>query len=534
VVLAVAARYAHSGIPMRPRRDPPATSLRRQLITVVVVAVAPMLLLPVVMAVALGRPDDGATGTPAAVDAPLRHSLAPALGGGFVVVVTGAALALALSRRIARPIEELLRAAEALGRGETVIPPVSAIADLTRLGAAIAAAGRERERVEEALRASEAQLRAIFTSTLDAIVVADDSGRYVDCNPAAEELFGMPRAELLRHTVRDFATPGTDVESAWRAFLEKGAVTGMFRLRRPDGAERDVEFAATAHVMPGRHVSVLRDVTVRREAEEELRRRERESTRIAELAQRINARLDLDEILRSVCETARDLCGADGATIALADPNDPHTMMLRQRVAGNDVPLPSEPIRRGRGLGGRVMETGSPLRSDDYRADPICGDDYHPLADQLGTRSVMVAPIRVDGRVEGLLYVANTTRRPFTDLDEAVLVRFADHAAFAIRNARLLAREQAALAASEAANRSKDEFLATLSHELRTPLTSMLGWVRMLRAARLDADQTARALETIERNTRLQAKLIDDLLDVSRIVAGKIQLEQQRVDPAAW
>jgi CheY-like chemotaxis protein/nitrogen-specific signal transduction histidine kinase len=124
-------------------------------------------------------------------------------------------------------------------------------------------------------------------------------------------------------------------------------------------------------------------------------------------------------------------------------------------------------------------------------------------------------------------------RRPFSDLDEAVLMRLADQAAFAIRNARLLAREQQALAESEAANRSKDEFLATLSHELRTPLTSMLGWVRMLRGARLDPEQTARALETIERNTRLQAKLIDDLLDVSRIVAGKIKVEQQRLDVGA-
>src|SRR2546427_12743408 len=89
----------------------------------------------------------------------------------------------------------------------------------------------------------------------------------------------------------------------------------------------------------------------------------------------------------------------------------------------------------------------------------------------------------------------------------------------------LLAREQAARADFETANRSKDDFLATLSHELRTPLTAMLGWVRMLRGARLSPEQAARALETIERNTWWQAKLIDDLLDVSRIISGKMQLE---------
>jgi PAS domain S-box-containing protein len=467
------------------------------------------------------------------VDAPLRRSLTIAVAGGILLLAVGAALAVRLGRRVARPIEDLVEAAEALGRGETVAPASSSITELTRLGAAIATAGHERERVEQALRASEAQLRAIFTSTLDAIVVADNDGAYVDCNPAAEELFGAPRDTLLGRRVQDFSAEPAEAETSWREFLRKGTATGTFRLRRPDGTEREVEFAATADVMPGRHVSVLRDVTMRREAEEELRRREHESTTIAALTQRMSARRDLDETLLAVCESARELCGADAATIALSEPGNSDAMALRQRVARVNTPLPSQPIERGRGLGGRVMETGLPMRTEDYAHDPDIPGDYHAIGEELGTCAALVAPIRVDGRVDGLLYVANSARRPFSDLDEAVLVRLADHVALAIRNARLLAREQQALAESEAANRSKDEFLATLSHELRTPLTSMLGWVRMLRGARLDAEQTARALETIERNTRLQAKLIDDLLDVSRIVAGKIKVEQQQVDLAA-
>ena len=467
------------------------------------------------------------------VDAPLRRSLTIAVGGGILLLLVGAAFALRFGRRVARPIEGLVEAAEALGRGEPMVPATSPIAEISRLSTAIATAGRERERVEEALRASEAQLRAIFTSTLDAIVVADNDGRYVDCNPAAEELFGTPRETLLGRGVRDFAATPAAAEAAWEELLRKGTATGTFRLLRSDGVEREVEFSATADVLPGRHVSVLRDVTLRREAEDDLRRRERESSTIAALTQRMNARLDLDEILLSVCVSARELCGADAATIALSEPGHPNVMSLRQRVAPVNVPLPSQSIERGRGLGGRVMETGRPLRTDDYRHDPAVPSDYHAIGEELGTCAVLVVPILVEGRVDGLLYVANSSRRPFSDLDEAVLVRFADHVALAIRNARLLAREQEALAESEAANRSKDEFLATLSHELRTPLTSMLGWVRMLRGARLDAEQTERALETIERNTRLQAKLIDDLLDVSRIVAGKIKVEQQRVDVAA-
>jgi PAS domain S-box-containing protein len=95
-----------------------------------------------------------------------------------------------------------------------------------------------------------------------------------------------------------------------------------------------------------------------------------------------------------------------------------------------------------------------------------------------------------------------------------------------------LAREHAARAEAETANRMKDEFLATLSHELRTPLTAMLGWARLLRSGELDTDTAARAVETIESNARLQAQLIEDLLDVSRIILGKLPLGVRPVELA--
>jgi PAS domain S-box-containing protein len=90
-----------------------------------------------------------------------------------------------------------------------------------------------------------------------------------------------------------------------------------------------------------------------------------------------------------------------------------------------------------------------------------------------------------------------------------------------------LVRERAE---AEIASRTKDQFLATLSHELRTPLQAILGWVRMLRSGSLDETVASRALETIERNARIQARLIDDLLDVSRIVSGKVQLDCRIVE----
>src|SRR6185312_3986211 len=98
--------------------------------------------------------------------------------------------------------------------------------------------------------------------------------------------------------------------------------------------------------------------------------------------------------------------------------------------------------------------------------------------------------------------------------------------------ARLLVLEQAARRHAEEANRMKDEFLATLSHELRTPLNAILGWVQVLRTGKLDAAAGARALETIERNSRAQAQLIADLLDVSRIITGKLRLELKPVELA--
>jgi Signal transduction histidine kinase len=94
----------------------------------------------------------------------------------------------------------------------------------------------------------------------------------------------------------------------------------------------------------------------------------------------------------------------------------------------------------------------------------------------------------------------------------------------------LLEREQRARQEAQAANRAKDEFLATLSHELRTPLNAMLGWAHMLRANVLPPETQRRALETLERNVRTQAQLVDDLLDVSRIVAGKLHIKGDEVD----
>ena len=146
------------------------------------------------------------------------------------------------------------------------------------------------------------------------------------------------------------------------------------------------------------------------------------------------------------------------------------------------------------------------------------------LLRQLAPRSVIVVPMIARGRPIGTLtLLATQPDRRYGDGDLALARDLAQRAAIAVDNARVYAE-------AEGANRAKDQFLATLSHELRTPLTAMLGWVLMLQSGRLNREEAASALASIERNTRLQTQLINDLLDISRIVAGKLQLDRRPVD----
>ncbi|MFC7136788.1 PAS domain S-box protein [Halobaculum litoreum] len=123
------------------------------------------------------------------------------------------------------------------------------------------------------------QYRAVFEAAFDAILIADDDARYVDANPAACELLGLPYEAVLGERITDFAAPGYDVESAWGDFRSDGLDRGLFPLQRPDGERRTVEFAATPDVLPGRHLAILRDVTERHEARVEAGRERRRAER---------------------------------------------------------------------------------------------------------------------------------------------------------------------------------------------------------------------------------------------------------------
>ncbi|SFR57917.1 bacterio-opsin activator domain-containing protein [Halogeometricum limi] len=138
--------------------------------------------------------------------------------------------------------------------------------------------------------AERARFRAVFDGALDALVLADDDGRYVDANPAACELFGLSRAALLGKSIAAFAPPAFDFDAAWASFLDAGEQSGTFTLRRADGERRVVEFSAVADVRPHEHLAVLRDVTDR---EADRRTLERQRDELARL-------VDLDDLLRGV------------------------------------------------------------------------------------------------------------------------------------------------------------------------------------------------------------------------------------------
>jgi signal transduction histidine kinase/DNA-binding response OmpR family regulator len=257
---------------------------------------------------------------------------------------------------------------------------------------------------------------------------------------------------------------------------------------------------------------------------ERLRERAAQLHKLTEASLSIHSAMSMEEMLRVITDTARDLVAAQRATTVTSW--DENWSKARQviSVAPHPTPrAPSEPTS-GSQLHALWVAMGKPgrLSPDQLARDPIwqaMGRSV-PLEAECGW---LAAPLTGrDGRSMGLIHVSNKAGGHFSGDDEAVLLQLAQMASIAIENTlNSEARE---------ANRIKDEFLATLSHELRTPLTAMLGWTQLLRAGALDEEETAHGLEIIERNVMAQAKLIDDLLDVSRIITGKLRLSIRPVN----
>jgi signal transduction histidine kinase len=174
----------------------------------------------------------------------------------------------------------------------------------------------------------------------------------------------------------------------------------------------------------------------------------------------------------------------------------------------------------------RVFQTGTPelfadISNEELR-ETVHDERKYEALKQLGLRSAVVVPILGRHAVQGVIGFVSPHPNRYTSADLIFAQDLARRISLALENARLYREAQIA-------NRAKDEFLATLSHELRTPLNAILGWTQILRSKRLDEVTTARAFEAIERNAKMQAELIEDMLDVSRIITGRLRLEMQPV-----
>ena len=169
--------------------------------------------------------------------------------------------------------------------------------------------------------------------------------------------------------------------------------------------------------------------------------------------------------------------------------------------------------------------------SEQARAGAAVDPEHLGLMNDIGTVSSLTVPLAVHGRTLGAMVLASCeSGRHYTPNDVGLAEELGRRVAVALDNARLFEAAQVERRRSEAANLAKDDFLATVSHELRTPLNAMLGWTRMLRTGDLDAERQAKALDTIERNARAQSQLIEDLLDISRIITGNLRLDIRPVD----
>ncbi len=179
----------------------------------------------------------------------------------------------------------------------------------------------------------------------------------------------------------------------------------------------------------------------------------------------------------------------------------------------------------------KAVRTGKPLWAEPSEVRAI---QYPHLAEMYAQQNFgawISIPLMVEGRAVGGISLGFTDPQQLDEEEQAFILSLAQQCAQAIARAHLYESERIArndavreAASSAKANRVKDEFLAVLSHELRTPLNPILGWAGLLRRGKLDESKTAHALETIERNAKLQTQLIEDLLDVSRILQGKLKL----------
>jgi PAS domain S-box-containing protein len=402
------------------------------------------------------------------------------------------------------------------------------------------------------LRASrmerEDEARSWLATTLrsigDAVIATDATGLVTFMNPVAERVTGWSEADARGRPLDEvfciFSEQTREVvESPVTKVLREGTVVGLANhtvLRGKRGVEVPIDDSGA----PIRNESgaIVGVVLVFRDVTQEKRDRAR-SDFLARAGEALVASVDYEATLQTVTRlavpTIADWCAVDlvdgpitrQVAVAHVDP----TKVQFARELGQRYP---QDPNASTGVA-QVIRTG---KSQLYKEIPgtlldasARSEEHLRMLRELRLESAMTVALRTRGRIFGAMtFVYADSGRRYTEDDLGFAEDFARRAAMAIENALALkdaedARENERWLRAEAelASRSKDEFLATVSHELRTPLNAILGWTVTLRR-RNPAEDVDKALAVVERNARAQAKLIDDVLDISRIISGKLAL----------
>ena len=382
----------------------------------------------------------------------------------------------------------------------------------------------------------------------------DTNTDVVDFSEVGASIFGVPPGPHTTWAEVRGLLHEEDREPAQRAVEDSLASRGdydiEYRVLHKDGSVRWVmargrgiyDEAGRVQGMLG----VVQDITNRKQTEEALREQTEALATINEVGRVISAELDLHRMVQGVTDAATELTGARFGSFFYNVLDEAGASYMLYTLSG--VPRSAFahfPMPRATDLFGPTFRGEGAVRIRDVKQDPRYGKNspYFGMPEgHLPVTSYLAVPVvSRTGEVLGGLFFGHPAAGVFTERHERIVEGLAAQAAVAMDNARLYETAQRARAEAERlyreaqeSGRLKDEFLATVSHELRTPLTAILGWAHMLRTGQFDGSSAHKAFETIERNARAQAQLIDDLLDVSRIITGKLRIDVRPVDPNSF
>jgi PAS domain S-box-containing protein len=379
------------------------------------------------------------------------------------------------------------------------------------------------------------RLAAVVESSDDAIVTKDLQGIITSWNRAAERMFGYGPEEAIGRSVRMLIPD--DLESEEDMVLAKiraGEKIDHYETvrQRKDGTRLSISLTVSPLRDENGEIvgasKIARDVTERSRLLRLANEQAMYTERLGEVGAVVTSSLDREAIVQKVTDIATALTHAEfGAFFYnVTDPTSGDVYMRYTLSGAPREPFANPPLPRTTALFAQVFYGEGPVRIDDVTTDPRQAENapsFGMPADQ-PVRSYLAVPVKgLDGSVLGGLFFGHSRIGVFKEQHERLALGVASWASVALENARLYGDAQAA-------NRMKDEFLAVLSHELRTPLNAIVGYSRLLRGGFLSPDKAARGLETLERNATWLTQIVEDVLDVSRIVTGKIRLDVQPVE----